>query len=162
MKSIIITALLSASIIGLSSCSKKQNGSDVARPNTTTSKPEKEMDPEIEYDGHKIRVMNGPYTNNGEPTAEAKQFAEELVSRLPEMKTFASSELLDTYNDSWADDDHPELKPSQFASNLKSPEIVVYDEIGGATIYFSDSDMFGGHRVAVSVYEGKIYHASLK
>ena len=81
---------------------------------------------------------------------------------LPDMKKVASASLLETYNDSWLDDDHDKLTAEQFIANLTSPELVIYDAINAATIYFSDSDMFGGHMVAVSVWEGEIDDASLK
>jgi len=81
---------------------------------------------------------------------------------LPEMKDAAADSLLATYNASWLDDDHHELTTAQFVSNLGSPDLVIYDAIGAAAVYFSDSDMFGGHKVAVSVWEGVIDDATLK
>ena len=77
------------------------------------------------------------------------------------MKRFATQQLLETFNDSWAEDDDEELEATQFEANLVAPQIVIYDEIGAATVYFADSDMFGGHSIDVSINEGKISDASL-
>ena len=160
--SIIVATFLAWAIVSCCSCTSEQNGGEAAEQFVTNSKKTVKVDPEIEISGHLVRVSNGPYTSNGKPTADAEEFARKLILMLPEMKTFASNQLLETYNDSWTDADNPALTVPQFASNLKSPEIFVSDELGAANIYFSDSDMFGGHLVAVSVQEGKIDSASMK
>ena len=160
----ILLGILVPAVVALCSCSQPDQGSDkaVEQSSTKTTTNGEQMDSEIELEGHKIRVMSGPYISDGSPTPEANEFAAKLVAMLPEMKNVAASGLLDTYNESWVDDDHHELTAPEFVSNLSSPELVIYDAIGAATIYFTDSDMFGGHKVAVSVWKGEIDDASIK
>ena len=117
-------------------------------------------DSKITVNAHEIRVMEGPYTDGDAATPAATAFAKELIVMLPKMKKFAAQQLLETYNNAWADDGE-ELKASQFEANLVSPQIVIYDEVGAATVYFNDSDMFAGHSVNVSIDKGEIAHASL-
>ena len=119
------------------------------------------MDTKINVEGHDIRVLDGPYTDGGSASSAVSTFATELIRMLPDMKKFATKQLLDTYNDSWAEDEDEELNATQFEANLVSPQIVIYDEVGAATVYFADSDMFGGHSIDVSINDGKITDASL-
>lgn len=115
----------------------------------------------ITIDGYKIRVLDGAYTDGDTPTPAATEFGKQIIAMLPAMKRFASQELLETYNDSWAEDEDEELDAAQFEANLVSPEIVIYDEIGAASVYFQDSDMFAGHLIDVSINEGEVTHATL-
>ena len=160
----VILPFLAATLLCLASCNNAERADDkgAEQPSIETTNDGVQMDPEIQLEGHKIRVMQGPYVSDGSPTPEANEFAAKLISMLPDMKKVASASLLETYNDSWLDDDHDKLTAEQFIANLTSPELVIYDAIGAATIYFPDSDMFGGHMVAVSVWEGEIDDASLK
>ena len=119
------------------------------------------MDTKITVKGHEIRVLDGPYTDGDAATPAASAFAMQLIGMLPEMKRFATQQLLETYNDSWAEDEDEEMTAPQFEANLVSPQIVLYDEIGAATVYFADSDMFAGHSIDVSINDGKISNASL-
>ncbi|MCA8997230.1 MAG: DUF2262 domain-containing protein [Planctomycetaceae bacterium] len=112
--------------------------------------------------GHTVRVLDGHYTSEGKPTSAAEQFAEKIIAKLPTIKKFATQQLLETFNDVWAEDEVDELTPEQFAANLTSPKIVLADELGAASIYFSDSDMFGGHLIDVWINKGKIADASLQ
>lgn len=120
---------------------------------------EANVDTEITVDSYEIRVLDGPYTEGDAATPAARTFAKKLIGMLPEMKRFAARQLLETYNDSWAEDE--ELNATQFEANLVSPRIVIYDEIGAATVYFADSDMFAGHSIDVSINDGNISDAFL-
>ena len=119
------------------------------------------MEVQFELDGHNFRVLDGPYVEDNTATNAANDSGKQLISALPEMREFASNKLLNTYNDSWTDDAHHELTAKQFEAKLVNPQIVIYDELGAATIYFADSDMFGGHSVEVIVYNGEINHTSI-
>ena len=129
--------------------------------NTESLIEETNVDTKITIDGYEIRVLEGPYTDGDAATPAATTFARQLIGMLPAMKQFAAQELLDTYNDSWAEDEDDELDAAQFAANLVSPKIVIYDELGAATVYFADSDMFAGHSIEVWINEGEISDASL-
>jgi hypothetical protein len=115
----------------------------------------------VEIDGHTIEVLTGPYVVDGQPTAAAIEFASQLVALLNRIREFVATEYLALYNDTWREEDAPILALDEFTSRLTNPSIVVYDEIGAATIYFNDSDMFAGHLIEISVESGEIAHASL-
>ena len=118
-------------------------------------------DATLEIDGRVVRVLDGPYLHDGKPTPAALEFAEWLTQQLDAMRVFASQKYLDIYNDSWREDDDLILNRSEFCSRLINPSIVLYDEIGAATIYFDDSGMFAGHSIEVAVNDGKIADASM-
>ena len=113
------------------------------------------------FDDQKITVLDGPYIQGGEISPEAKEFAAMLISNFHEMKVFAAKEYLDVYNESWREEDSPILNEQEFRSRLNNPSIVIYDELGAATIYFEDSNMFAGHSIEVSVDDNEIAYASL-
>ncbi|GAA4441832.1 DUF2262 domain-containing protein [Bremerella cremea] len=121
------------------------------------------MDTMMTVEGHEIRVMEGPYVEAGKATPAATEFGRKLIGMLPAMKKAATDSLLETYNDSWADEEEgfPELDASQFEANLVSPKIVIFDDLNAASVFFEDSDMFGGHSIDVTIYEGKIKGATL-
>ncbi len=76
------------------------------------------------------------------------------------MKAFASTQLLQLYNEFWAEDGE-ELSPVAFESNLTSPTILIYDEEGTASVYFQDSEMFGGHLIEIYITQGSILDAEI-
>jgi len=115
----------------------------------------------FETEGHKIRVLDGPYLASGAPTPAAYEFARQLLGMLDQMRAFAAKEHLATYNDAWREDDEPVLTADDFSSRLTDPSIVLYDEIGAASIYFRDSNMFFGHSIEVSLNDGNITHSSI-
>jgi len=112
-------------------------------------------------DGHGVRVLDGPYLHDGEPTSDAHEFAASLIALLDEMRVFAAKRYLEIYNDTWREEDDPVLDEREFCARLTNPSIVLYDETGAATIYFGDSDMFAGHWIEVSVDDGEIAYASM-
>ena len=118
-------------------------------------------DATFRLDDHEIRVLDGPYLLDGEPTSEASEFAATLSGLLDEMRAFAAQRYLEIYNDTWRQEDDPIIDEREFCARLTNPSIVLYDEIGAATIYFNDSDMFAGHSIEVSVDGGNIAYASM-
>jgi hypothetical protein len=115
----------------------------------------------FEIDGYVVRVLEGPYWEEGKPTPAARELAAHLIKQLDEMRAFASQKYLDLYNDTWREDDDPILNQEEFCSRLIDPGIVLYDELGAAAIYFDDSEMFAGHSIEVWVEEGKIVNAKM-
>ncbi len=115
----------------------------------------------FKQDGHDIRVLEGPYLQDGEPTASAYEFATTLIGLLDQMRTFAAQKFLSIYNDTWREEEEPILDDREFCARLTNPSFVLYDEQGAATIYFDDSDMFAGHSIDVSVRDGQPKHASM-
>lgn len=112
-------------------------------------------------DGHNIRVLDGPYLHDSEPTPAAHEFAANLLHLLDDMRVLAAQRYLEIYNDAWREENDPIVDEREFCARLTNPSIVLYDEIGAATIYFDDSNMFAGHSIGVSVDGGKLAHASM-
>lgn len=73
--------------------------------------------------------------------------------------------LLETYNDCWADPDDdalPEMDAQAFLSRIMLESMNVDDALG-ISLYFSDSDLFGGHTIDVLwLADDKMYDASLQ
>ena len=73
--------------------------------------------------------------------------------------------LLETYNDCWADPDDdalPEMDAQAFLFRIMLESVNVDDELG-ISLYFSDSDLFGGHTIDVLwLADDKMYDASLQ
>lgn len=110
-------------------------------------------------DGREVSVSSGPYLRDGEPTPEAREFAESLIGQLDDMRAVAAAEYLDTYNETWRPAGQPTLDEVAFCARLVRPSIVLFDEVGAAAVYFGDSGMFAGHWIEVSVREGAVGHA---
>lgn len=108
-----------------------------------------------------VDVMDGPYVHDGQPTAAAREFAAKLIGQLDELRRYAAGELLDLYNDTWREDEDPELNEDEFCSRLTNPSITVYDEVGSAAVYFDTSEMFSDHAVEVWIDGGEIASASM-
>lgn len=70
--------------------------------------------------------------------------------------------LLETHNDSWADPDEgfPELTREGFLSKVVLSQIQLMEE-DSLTLYFTDSDIFGGHLVDVFWTTETMYPATL-
>jgi hypothetical protein len=115
----------------------------------------------FDLDSHTIRVLDGSYLQNGEPTVAAREFAATLIGLFDRMRVFAAKRCLALYNDNWRRQGDPVLDERQFCSRLTNPGIVLYDEIGGAAVYFDDSNMFAGHWVEVLIFDGEISDASM-
>ena len=120
------------------------------------------MNLEFVHDGVAVTMPVWPYVADGAPTPEALEFVTSLIGRLDEIRRFAAQKkLLRLYNDSWLDENHKALNEDEFVANLTNPRVHVMDEIGAATVYFDDGDMFAGHLVEVFMNEGKLVSAGI-
>jgi hypothetical protein len=108
-----------------------------------------------------IDVLEGAYLSGGRPTSEAREFAESILEMMDKIRRFASRKLRSKHNDAWRDDDTPKVIESQFCELLGRPRIVLYYELGSASIYFSPKHLFDGHGVEVALADGKAYHATI-
>jgi hypothetical protein len=108
-----------------------------------------------------IGVLDGAYLEGGKPTPTAREFAEKIVGMMDRIRKYASRKLRSRYNDAWRDDDAPKIDENQFCELLGKPRIVLYDEEGAASIYFSPKRLFDGHGVEVALSNGKPYYASV-
>ena len=118
-------------------------------------------DASFDIDGHTIRVLEGPHLQDAEPTVAAREFASALIGLLDRMRELAAKRHLAVYNDNWREKGDPRLDEREFCSRLTNPEIVLYDEVGAAAVYFEDSNMFAGHSIEVSIDHGEMTDASL-
>lgn len=84
-----------------------------------------------------------------------------LIGGSDAAKTFAAEHLLETYNESWTDDDHPMLTAAAFMQKLQLRSILILDQPDSADLFFGDGDMFGGHEVVVSIQGAGPAHAEL-
>ena len=116
---------------------------------------------ELNIDGHTVEIDEGPYLINGTATEETIIFAKRLVARIPKYKDAACKKLLSLYNDTWLDDEIGLLDEIGFKERLVDPSINISDEIGAATVYFKDSDMFGGHFVEIGLNDSEVDHIGI-
>jgi hypothetical protein len=116
-----------------------------------------------EYQGrqYQLRVEYPGYLAGTRLSPMGQEYVESILARIDEAKGFAARELLNTYNESWLDDDHGELSAEGFAKLLEFDRLKIMDEPDYATIYFSDGDMFGGHWVEVSFIGTEPKYASI-
>jgi hypothetical protein len=95
---------------------------------------------------------------------DAREFAAALIRQMDEMRAFAAQTYLALalYNDTWRDEEEgdPTLDDAGFRARLTDPSIVLYDELGSATVFFDDSGMFAGHSIMISIDDGTIRDAS--
>lgn len=112
-------------------------------------------------DGQMIDVLEGAYLSGGKPTPEAREFAASILAMMDKIRKFASRKLRSRYNDAWRDDDAPKIDESEFCKLLGQPKVVLYDEEGSASIYFSPKSLFDGHGVEVALAASKPYHATV-
>jgi hypothetical protein len=115
----------------------------------------------FELAGYTIRVLDGAYLEHGEPTVAAIEFAATLVGLLGQIRVFAARKYLALYNGGWRRKGDPVLDEQQFCSRLTDPAIVLYDQVGAATVSFDDSFMFAGHWVEVWIHGGEIADADI-
>jgi hypothetical protein len=119
------------------------------------------MDAELLHDGVPVRVLEGPYLDNGKPTPDAVTYYSSLVLRLDEFRQLAAEKLLSLYNKSWLDEEIGALDHAGFVARLDEPSVVLYDEIGYAQVYFGDGGLFAGHSIKVSVDQGRPSHIGI-
>ena len=119
------------------------------------------MDLKLVHDGTKVRVLDGPYLEDGKPTKQAVEYYESLVSDLDTFRRFAATNLLDLYNSNWLDDDIGEVDVEGFMARLSNPAVMLFDELGAAMILFEDGGLFAGHWIEVSVQNMKPTHTGI-
>lgn len=92
------------------------------------------------------------YLAGEELSAAGAAYVGSVVANLAAARSLATQELLETYNDCWVDETHLPLTAEAFQKNLIKPRFSILDE-ACCSIYFADSDMFGGHIIEVA-FEG--------
>lgn len=120
------------------------------------------MEMTIRLDGHSIRILDGPYIRGTLATPAAYEFATHLLSLVPAMKKYAANELMDAYDNLWPEDEYEPLTKSEFGANLTSPQIIIRDKVGAASVYFDDAGMFRDHSLSVAITNGRIADVSLE
>ena len=115
----------------------------------------------LNVDGVAVKVLDGPYLVDGEPTDRAVADYTHLIRRAETLKAFAADGLLGLYNSGWAEDDIGEVDRSGFIARLTKATIVLYDEIGVAMVYFDDGGLFAGHVIEVSIDDGRPARANI-
>jgi len=112
------------------------------------------MDVTVTHAGVRITVMSGPYVGGGSPTPDAVSYYTRLIASLDSIREFAATTLLNLYNGAWQCDEIGVLDRAGFVARLGSPAVTLFDEIGTATVYFEDGEMFGGHYIEVDLKNG--------
>ena len=89
---------------------------------------------------------------SGEPSAipHAVRIARKLDPLCRAAKECAVRDLLELKNDTWRDEDEPELSVEEFKRLMELEGIVVYGD-GSAEFYYLDGDLFWGHCILVQM-----------
>lgn len=92
-------------------------------------------------------------------------FFNEIDTLLPKAKECIANEFLDLYNDNWRfgdddedDPDKPELTKEEFMEALSLRSFLFYSE--DVEIFFDDNDMFFGHSLIASDFDGENFNYS--
>ena len=92
-------------------------------------------------------------------------FFNEIDTLLPKAKECIANEFLDLYNDNWRfgdddedDPDKPELTKEEFMEALGLRSFLFYSE--DVEIFFDDNDMFFGHSLIASDFDGENFNYS--
>jgi uncharacterized protein (TIGR03067 family) len=99
--------------------------------------------------------------NRDDETAVAtgREFVRWLQQHELAARRFAAAQLLDTHNDAWNEGEL--ISARTFAGQLRL-ESVGIDEVGRASLYYDDGDLFWGHCIVVSVREnGEFENANI-
>ena len=90
-------------------------------------------------------------------------FFNEIDTLLPKAKECIANEFLDLYNDNWRfgdndedDEDKPELTKEEFMENLSLQSFLFYSE--DVEVFFDDNDMFFGHSLIASDFDGENFN----
>jgi hypothetical protein len=75
-----------------------------------------------------------------------------LALNLERSKEFACSKLIDLRNDNWLQQNEVPVTKEEFLKKMKFDGINAFKD-GGFEIYFTDSNLFGGHWIMVEVTE---------
>ena len=92
-------------------------------------------------------------------------FISEIDTLLPKAKECIANEFLDLYNDNWRfgdddedDPDKPELTKEEFMEALSLRSLLFYSE--DVEVFFDDNDMFLGHSLIASDFDGENFNYS--
>ena len=92
-------------------------------------------------------------------------FISEIDTLLPKAKECIANEFLDLYNDNWRfgdddedDEDKPELTKEEFMEGLSLQSLLFYSE--DVEVFFDDNDMFFGHSLIASDFDGENFNYS--
>lgn len=100
------------------------------------------------------------------PEEQLAQLTDDVVRRVDNhwdhIQSNIADSLLDTHNESWADADEgfPELSRDDFLARIILDQVQLMEE-DAITLYFGDSDIFGGHLVDLFWTTEKMYPATL-
>ena len=90
-------------------------------------------------------------------------FFNEIDTLLPKAKECIANEFLDLYNDNWRfgndeedDPDKPELTKEEFMEALSLRSLLFYSE--DVEVFFDDNDMFFGHSLIASDFDGENFN----
>ncbi len=87
-----------------------------------------------------------------------------IESEWPTIRENLLRSLHGLYNDTWADPDQgfSPLPAEEFLERIKLELVDVMDEEGALSLYFDDSDLFGGHTIDLFwTADGRMYDATL-
>jgi hypothetical protein len=117
---------------------------------------------EVKCQGHQIKLRIDSSSPEDELDQLAQHAIEKVESNWGNIQDNLANSLLETYNDDWADPDEgfPEFSRDEFLEKVVLETIELMDE-GALTLYFSDSDLFGGHWIDLFWTEEKMYDATL-
>lgn len=119
------------------------------------------MDIETTIDGIPVTVTAGPYASGRKINEHGREFIRELLKAVDAARDFAADQLADVYNEGWLEEGEAELSGEEIAARLSDPSLLIFDEIGSASYFFSDNDLFGGQYVEVMVAENEIIDADI-
>ena len=92
-------------------------------------------------------------------------FFSEIDTLSPKAKECIANEFLDLYNDNWRfgdddedDPDKPELTKEEFMEALSLRSLLFYSE--DVEVFFDDNDMFLGHWLIASDFDGENFNYS--
>lgn len=97
----------------------------------------------------------------GEPRIAAESALRRIEERWAEIEANLLRSLHKLYNRTWADPDQgfPELTEREFLAKITLNSITVSED--AVTLYFRDSDIFGGHSIELLFTSNEMYEAQL-
>lgn len=117
---------------------------------------------ETSFRGCDISIAIDKFYPKEELSRRTKDAVNRVRERWGDIQENIVDALLETHNDSWADPDEgfPELTREGFLSKIALSQIQLMEE-DSLTLYFTDSDIFGGHLIDVFWTTETMYPATL-
>lgn len=106
-------------------------------------------------DGVSVRIVD--VEDGSRATVSASRFdaaatqLNVLRDRLSDHCSAIADAMLDLYNRTWSDEEHPVLDRGEFIGKLRLTHIVFYGSL--TELMFDDGDMFGGHAIVLGLDE---------